>query len=993
MRALRISFAALLLLANAAAGLDPKNTITQYGHTAWRVRDGYFAGSPVTITQTRDGFLWVGTDAGMIRFDGVRFVPWKPPPGSSLPDERIIALRATRDGSLWIGTANGLARWDGQRLKVYATKGRFSAFAEDRQGSVWAGHTRALGELPPLCRFSGGDFKCFQPPGAQGLRYVGALHEDRRGGLWIGGEGGVCRWQAEKPDCYAIESLAALADKDGVFALGDDAEGNLWAGTGVAGIWRRAAEGWTRDPSLADPGTNSQSMLSDREGGLWVGTVDQGLIRRVQGRTDRFNRADGLTGDEINDICEDREGNVWVATSSGLDRFRDVKVATLTVREGWPGHVMAVTASRDGSLWIAERHALFHLEKSGLSIPGASQGLPGTGPTSLLEDSRGVLWVGVDNGLAWRENGRFFPLRMPDGSAVGVVRAMAEDREGDLWIATTNPSRALARVREGRVVEELSQKQLEGQQVVAIAADPKGGLWIGATQGKLSFYRNGRVEPRGTLKSLSFLALDARGLWVATSRGLSLLRNERLSTLETHNGIPCDDVESLVWGDDGSLWLKAPCGLIRIPAGELNSWVDHPERRVRARLLDAFDGAQAGLSPFTPRVARSQDGRLWFAIGSGGLEVLDPERLKDNAVPPPVRILRVAANRKVYEPDLRLRLPALTRALEIDYTALSLAVPEKVRFRYRLDGADGGWQDAGARREAIYTNLGPGKYRFHVIACNNDGLWNQEGAALDFTILPAFYQTGGFFALCAVAFAGFVGSAYRWRVRQMRASLDQRFEERLAERTRIAQDLHDTLLQGFLSASMQLYVATEELPPDEPARGRLERVQLQMRQVIDEGRAALRGLRSSAASVDDLEASLSRVPGELGLQEAVDFRVVVEGRARPILPIARDEIYRIAREALVNAFQHSGASRIEVEIEYTAKQLRIVVRDDGKGIDSDVLRVGREDHWGLSGMRERAERIGARLQVWSRAGSGTEVELAVPGEVAYAPSSGGRRET
>ena len=236
---------------------------------------------------------------------------------------------------------------------------------------------------------------------------------------------------------------------------------------------------------------------------------------------------------------------------------------------------------------------------------------------------------------------------------------------------------------------------------------------------------------------------------------------------------------------------------------------------------------------------------------------------------------------------------------------------------------------------------------------------------------------------------GLAGSAYRWRARQVRARLNRHFETRLAERTRVAQELHDTLLQGFLSASMQLHVAVDELARGVPAMSRFERIQQLMSQVLEEGRQAVRGLRSTERSADDLGPALSRIPGELGLQDSAAFRVVTEGRTRPLLPVVRDEIYRIAREALVNAFRHSGAATIEVEIEYAARQLRVRVRDDGRGIDSDVLRAGRENHWGLPGMRERAERIGARLQVWSRAGSGTEVELAVPGKIAFADHAPG----
>jgi signal transduction histidine kinase/ligand-binding sensor domain-containing protein len=995
MRILRLSIAALLL-AGAAFGLDPRNAITQYAHTAWRVRDGHFAGAPSVLAQTSDGFLWIGTQTGLVRFDGVRFTPWEPPPGSRLPDDRIVDLLATRDGSLWIGTANGLARWHGSKLTVYARQGRFGALLEDHRGVVWVGHTRALEEVPPLCRFERERFQCFWFPDRDRLHYVGSLSEDRQGDLWIGGETGVCRWRAEGLDCHEIESLAPLAGKAGVFGMAIGSEGTLWAGTGSTGVWRLTAGRWTSYPASTEMALNASTLLADREGSLWIGPEEGGIIRQTQGRTERFLRADGLSGEAINSLFEDREGSLWVATASGLDRFRDVKVVTLTPSEGLPGgYFSAIAAARDGGVWISERRALLRLKPSGISSEGAAQGLPGISPNSILEDSRGRLWVGVDNGLAWRDQGRFFPVRMPDGSAVGIVRSMAEDRAGSLWVTTTSPDHSLVRVRDGRVVQAFSTAQLGRQQATYVAADPKGGLWISLSGGKLMRWRDGSFEAHGEIGDASgrwvrSLHPDPRGLWAVTNHGLSLVGTGKPETLDVRNGLPCDDLEDILPGEAGSLWIKASCGLFQIAAAELDAWEQHPERRVRIRVLDAADGVQAGLSPFTPRAAKSLDGRLWFTLEGTGVQVLDPKDLRDNPLPPPVQILRVVADRKVYPRAPRLRLPPLTRDLEIDYTALSLAVPEKVLFRYRLVGAESDWQDAGTRREAFYTNLSPGNYEFRVIACNNDGVWSSGGATLAFTLRPAFYQTRWFLALCALTIAALVGSVFRWRLRQVRIRLDRRFEERLAERTRIAQDLHDTLLQGFLSASMQLYAAVEELPPEERAKGRFERVQQLMRQVIDEGRAALRGLRSPETDADDLEPSLSRVPAELGIQTGVEFRVVVEGRRRPLFPVVRDEIYRISREALVNAFQHAGAAAVEVEIEYAARQLRVVVRDDGKGIDPEILRAGREDHWGLSGMRERAERIGARLQVWSRDGAGTEVELAVPGKAAYAPSSGGR---
>ncbi len=737
----------------------------------------------------------------------------------------------------------------------------------------------------------------------------------------------------------------------------------------------------------------------DRSRSLWIGTGNEGLVRHVHGRIERFSRVDGLSGDVINTIFEDREGNVWVATSSGLDRFRDVKVATLTSREGLPGgDVLAVTASRDGSVWIGEDSALLHWREGGISVYGAGQGLPGNATTSLLEDSRGRLWVGVDNGLAWWERGRFFSFSMPDASAVGVVRAMVEDRDGSVWVATTQADHALLHIRGERLVEIVPAERIGGPQISAIAAHPEGGVWLGLIDSELKLYRNGRVESITKLDSpdrrlLYGLLPGTHGLWLITSRGLGLLRNGTLSTLDTRRGLPCDDVEDAVPGDDGSLWVKTLCGLVRIPAGELDAWSAHPERRVRVRVLDAFDGAQTGLSPFTPRSTKSLDGRLWFALEGGGLQVLDPKRMKDNAVPPPVRILRVTADRKSYAPESRLRLPPLTGEVEIDYTALSLTIPEKVRFRYRLAGAGGDWHDAGMRREAFFTNLKPGSYRFSVVACNNDGVWNPQAATLDFTVLPAFYQTRAFLLLCVAAVTLLAWAGYRWQIRRVAARLDLQFQERLAERTRIAQDLHDTLLQGFLSASMQLHVAVDELPADAPQKPRLSRVLQMIGQVIEEGRNAVRGLRAPApqtSGADDLAQVLARVPQELGLNEAADLRIIVEGPSRPLRPLIRDEVYRISREALVNAFQHAEASEIEVEIEFAARALRVLVRDNGRGIDPEVLRSGREGHWGLSGMRERAERMGARLKVWSRERAGTEIELSVPGAIAFRdqPSAG-----
>ena len=982
-----------LLTSSSAWALDTGTALAQYGHTAWPVREGHFAGPPSAVTQTRDGFLWIGTQTGLIRFDGVRFMPWKPPAGSRLPDDRIIKLLGTRDGSLWIGTANGLAQWRAPNLVVHTREGRFGALLEDRRGTIWAGHTRALGKVPSLCRSVRGDFRCFEFPDKYGLSYVRALHEDRQGNVWLGGDRGVCRWKPEtpeNPECYAIGSPAQVTDEYGVFVLGDDAGGVLWAGTKAQGIWWLVAGRWVRYPSPPDPELEAQGMLSDREGGLWLGTLSHGLIRIARGRTERFTRADGLSGDAVSDLFEDREGSLWVITTAGLDRFRDVKVATLTAREGLGGgDVGAVLASRDGSLWIAERRALIHLDPTGMSFYAAGQRLPGSSPTSLFEDFRGRLWVGVDNGLAWREHGRFFQLRMPDGSAVGLVRAMAEDRDGNLWVATIDPSRPLVRVRDERVIEVISADKLGGRQVSAMAADPQGGVWL--VNPELKRYRNGRIEAYGAVgdpsrRRIHNLLPDVRGLWVVTNQGLGLLRNGKLSTLDTRNGLPCDTVEDVVWGGDRSLWLKTACGLVRIPVGELDAWVGHPERRVRVRVLDAFDGAQSGLSPFTPRSACSLDGRLWFAIEEGGLQVVDPGKIAGNRIPPPMQILRVEADRKHYAPEPGLRLPPLTRDLEIDYTALSFISPEKVRFRYRLEGAGDGWHDAGTRREAFFNNLRPGSYRFRVVACNNDGVWNETGAALDFTLLPAFYQTGWFLLLCAAAAGGLAWAGYQWRVRQVTARLDLQFQERLAERARVARELHDTLLGDMAGVAMQLSAASRRAETADAADatlvGLLAGLGTQVQQALTEARRSVTAMRNppdeASLLVDRLSESAYRTFAGCGI--AVEVERVGTPRRYP--ESVEAEVVRIATEAMSNARQHASCRRVEIWCSYGRRHLQVRVRDDGRGFNPhEQAPIG---HWGLVGMRERSAAIGARLAITSAPGAGTEVLLVLP-------ASAGRR--
>jgi signal transduction histidine kinase len=436
------------------------------------------------------------------------------------------------------------------------------------------------------------------------------------------------------------------------------------------------------------------------------------------------------------------------------------------------------------------------------------------------------------------------------------------------------------------------------------------------------------------------------------------------------------------------------CGLVRIPRSELEAWASDPRLTIHATVFDSLDGvrSQGFHYGYGAIVAKATDGKLWF-LPFGGVSVIDPHHLPLNKLPPPVHIEQITADDKPYDVWKGERIPSGIHRLTIDYTALSLTVPEKVHFRYKLEGADPDWREVVNDREVQYTNLGPGRYRFRVLACNNSGVWNEEGASLAFVIPPAWYQTNWFRAACVAAILAMFWGIYRLRVRQLAAQFNMRLEERVSERTRIARELHDTLLQSF-QALLLRFQAGINLLRDRPADARtvLENAVDRASQAIAEGRDAIGGLRMSTVEKNDLSAAIKTIAEELARaqdnQSSTPFQVLVEGTPRELHAILRDEVYRLATEALRNAFRHAAAKNVEVEIRYDEKYFRLRVRDDGKGIDPEIVRGdGRERHYGLHGMRERAKLVGGKLTIWTELDSGTEIELTIPGPRAYVKSA------
>jgi PAS domain S-box-containing protein len=786
-----------------ALALRPEEDLRRYAHTAWRVRDGALRDSVAAIAQTPDGYLWLGTQFGLIRFDGVRHVLWQPPDGQVLPSMNVRRLFVDSGGRLWIGTQLGLASWKDGRLTLHPeVRGQVGGIIEDRTGTVWVG-TR----YPPpgrLCAIRRDGVRCFGGAKEFGAR-ASSVYEDRAGTLWVGSASGVWRWAPGQPTHVAFadfESSRGLAEADdGAFLVAErKAVRQLVAGKVVD------------YPPIRRVGTFQPShLVRDRHGGLWIGTFDRGLIHLRQGRAEVFSQADGLSGNYIRDVFEDREGNIWVATDNGLDRFRHTAVTTVSVKHGL-SHTTpwSVLAASDGSVWVGTLDGLNRLEGEQITIyrqqpsrsrPAAANGAGGTsGPAgprgtlnavveivddelpdnliqSLFEDARKRIWVSTRRGVAFFENGRFH--RLP--GVPGGVHAMTGTADGSLWISEDD---GLFHVVGGRVAAHTSWAAL-GRDVPAmpIVTDPvRGGVWLAFRDGSgLAYFDAGRIT--GTFGAAQGLGrgivgdlhLDSGGvLWAATEGGLSRIENGRVHTLTSRDGLPCDGVNWAIEDDHRTWWLYTACGLARIAGSQLDAWAAAvgsgatPTPRIQAALYDSSDGVRIHAAPggYMPHVGKSPDGRIWF-LPWDGVSIIDPRYLPFNNLPPPVQIERITVDDRSYAPAAGLELPPLARDITIEFTALSLAAPEKIRFRYRLEGQDPQWREASSERYVQYSNLAPGPYRFRVLASNNSGVWNETGAVLQFTLLPASYQTTWFRFLAVAVGLSALGVAYRHRIRQL----------------------------------------------------------------------------------------------------------------------------------------------------------------------------------------------------------------------------------
>lgn len=972
---------ASVCLTTSLHALDPHKATPQYKHDSWTVETGFPGGQVTAIAQTGDGYLWIGTDKGLLRFDGLKFVQVKQSDSAQLPLASVLGLATDGEGDLWVRLQGlNLVRRHGQSFEpptppidavtalcrgkdggmlmssltlgiVSYQRGRMEtlappevhpnsvalSIAETSDGRVWIG-TRDDG----LFYLDHGALE----PVKEGLpdRKINSLLPTGDGRLWVGTDNGMALWNGSR--IVASEVPAVLRGVQ-ILTMAKDGDANIWIGT-KDGLLRLSNSGAVTGPAGAP--TAVSALVEDREGNVWAGSV-QGLERLRDSAFVTYSIADGLPADSNGPIYVAPDGRAWFAPATGgLYRMKDKKVERVNLA-GLDNDIVYSIAGNRNDVWVGRQTGgLTHIFPRGSALAAETythaDGLAQNSVYSVHVERDGTVWAGtLSGGVSRLKDGGFTTYKTADGLASNTVVSIEDGQDGAIWFAT---SRGLSKLTGGHWRTYSASAGLPSNApAIALFEDSSGILWVGTAEGLAFLDSNGtrilHFSPELLREPVVGLAEDASGyLWVSTTNHVLRISRERLLGGE----VVSSDIRQYGLAD----------GLL------------------------GTEGVKRDRS-----VAADSQGRLWFSMNRG-ISVVDPGRDKSPAAIAQIEAISADGNAVALQEPVQV--PASQQRVVIDYTGLSLSIPERVRFRYRLDGFDRGWSDPVAVREAVYTNLSPGIYRFRVVASNSSGLWNGSEAAIQFTIAPAFWQTWWFQLSCFLALACLGWFIYRLRLHQMAKQLNLRFDERLAERMRIAHELHDTLLQGFLSASMQLHVASDHVPESSPAKPQLGRVLQLMADVTEEGRKALRGLRSGPQDLRPLEEALSLVPQEFIVEEEIDFRVIVEGSTRLLHPVIRDEVYRIGREALVNAFRHSRARMIEVEIEYASSYLHVMVRDNGCGIDRQVVDSGREGHWGLPGMRERSEGIGAKLRVMSGAETGTEVELTVPGGIAYQGKAG-----
>ncbi len=966
----------LLIWSGTANALDPERELSQFGVDAWLTENGLPQNTVHAITQTKNGYVWIATEGGLARYDGINFRIFDKQNTPELPSNYIRALMEDRQGNLWIGTAEGLVRLQPGNATVFTRveglpNNSIQSLYEDRLGNICVATTGGLTVL------KGEQVTTFPVNDRSVSGSIQTVFEDAEGVFWIGTPYGLTRFKDGR--------FSTFTERDGlgsnsVRAIQQTRDGRLWFGT-LSGL-SVLRDGVFTTYRMRD-GLNSDRILSlcaDRDGTLLVGTAG-GLNRLIDNRFSGFVLGDSLSTSTILALFEDSEGNVWIGTESGgINLLKDTKFATYSTRNGLPANlVKSVYGSSNGDIWIGTDGGGLSLLRNGrLTNYSTETGLSSNVAISLFADTAGTLWVGTTSGLNRYRDGKFTAQRSAGGPANEFVRSIYQDRDGNLWIGTRS---GLTRIK-GRESKTFTEADgLPNDLITALYQDSGGTLWIGSLGG-LTRFQNEEFTTYTTKDGLSSDLVSAvyedsdRTLWITTNGGgVNRFKNGTFTAYTTKQGLIDDVIHSVLEDARNNLWFSCSKGVFRASKSDFDQVASGKASSITAVAYGTADGmlTRECSGGGSPSAWKDNAGRLWFAT-IRGVAMIDPTNIKTNKHAPPVVIEQLRTDDQSAIFANNAEISAGQTRFDFYYTAPSFIAPEKIRFKYKLEGFDRDWIDGGTRRIASYTNLRPGNYRFLVLACNNDGLWNETGATLSFYLKPYFYQTTWFYILCLLALLFIGWQVYRFRLRQMQAQ----FAAVLAERTRIAREIHDNLAQEMLGISVQLEVVARTLPPSaEVAKSHLDRVRILVRHGIAEARRYVWDLRSQALEKSDLPKALADTARRLTSDTAIQIQVDVSGTFRPLPRLVEDNVLRLGQEAINNAVKHAHAEHIFVNLRFDPKRLQLSVRDDGRGFHDEAPQDGM-NHFGLIGMRERAEQIGGSLSIHSENGSGTEVVVDVP---------------
>jgi len=985
-RLLRLALAASLLVGAAAAApaLDRHTPVSRLGHDVWQMRDGLPQNSVEAIAQTLDGYLWFGTEEGLARFDGVRFTVFGREAASGLPQNSIKALLAARDGSLWVGTnGGGLARILRGTIVVYTRAQGLaghavSALTEDRDGGIW------IGTNDGLARFDGTRFETFGEAQGLPLRPVRAMRVDRQGTLWVVTGRGAYRYVAGR---FAL--VPAIGPK--LRAVAEAADGSMWFATqdrGAACLSPAGVRWYTKRDGL--PSDNVQTLLADQQGAIWFGTEGGGIARYVDGAFSVMDSRHGLSSNFLRAMFEDREGSLWLGTEGGgLNRLRQNRLAVIDSADGLATEfARAVFEDRDGARWVAtDGGGLTRFDAGRVSRFSAAHGLPPGFVYAILQAADGRLWLGTNgSGVVV-----FDPRRSKvTGSVRGLhsdgVFSLAIDGAGRLWIGTSLGLSLATGLEAGRPAAAAACPVLATGHIGALHVDQQDALWIGIRDhGLWTLDASGcrQVTAAGLADASINDIVEGRdgGLWVGTRQGLARLDADGSWHRFTRaDGLPGDTIYSVVEDNNSHLWLSSTSGLYRVSADSLERHRHSARTPLDVDVFNADDGMKVSETTGGghPSSLRARDGSLWFptprgvvvvnAVRSGGIPV----------VPPPILIEELTADDRAYDLGAApAMLPSSVGSIRVRYTALTFLAPAKARFRYRLDGYHADWVDAGQARDVTFRDLPPGTYTFRVIGATGDGVSNDTGASTTFTIEAPFYRSAWFAGICVIGLVAAGYGAHRGRVRAMR----QRFSAVLAERSRLAREMHDTLLQGFAGVSLQLDVLRHRLSASDDRGevvGQLDHVLSQVDTCLVDARRSIGDMRALALEQGDLVLALRRVGGQIAQEARVAVEVTVSGTARRLPAPLETELLRIGQEALTNAARYAKASAIRIELRFERRRVRLVVHDNGQGFDAGQVNARAGSRFGLQGMRERAEHLGGRFALRTAPGTGTDIDVSVP---------------